>query len=225
MEYIIIFILLIFIIILNLKKQLNYISTIKLDKNCFINFNKIHLTNKNPVLIYLFENFYNSLKLFNKYNYKKYIIFNNLKISQNDKDILDWISYTGGSINMAIDSVIKMIKSKQQIPIEFINNVAKLKLHYAIFKLIKNPDDNIRKINKKYMKNKVILNLLFIDTVLKEIYIDIISNIQSNKVINKKVLKDKNNYYLCNLYLNNKTKAKYICKQKGNFNKYISKIL
>jgi hypothetical protein len=223
MEYIIIFILLIFLIIIILKKQIQLVRDINKDyKKSIINYNKFQYLNKNPILLYLYEKLYLSLKKFNKYDYKKYIIFNNIKISENDKCILDWCSFTGGLINMSIDTSIKYIKQKKNIPSDFIDNLAQLKLFYKMFYFKKN-NENTNKKYIKYKNNKVILNLLYINDILIQIYNDIIINIKKDNIM--KLLKENKTFYLCNLYLNNKLDKKYIDNKKSKFNEYIKKIL
>ena len=150
MEYIIIFVLLVFLIIIILKKQILFINNIKnTNEKTIIKYNNLFLLNKNPILLYLYENLYTSLKKINKYNYKKYIIFNNIKLTNKDKNILDWISYTGGMINMALESSIKHLKQKKSINYELINNLARLKLFYKLFYPLKNENfDKMKKYNK-----------------------------------------------------------------------------
>lgn len=235
MEYIIILVLVIFLLILIFKNQLQYLkdSNLNIVKSCkkqnIIKYNNIFLLNNNPILLYLYENLYISLKKVNRYNYKKYIIFNNINLSEKDKSIFDWISYTGGIINMAFDSSIKNIKQKKQINEDLINNIAKLKLFYKIFyPLDENKMDKVIKIKKynkfsKYMKNRFIYNLVYINEVLYNIYNNIVKTISIYNI--KKILnQNKNNYYLCNIFLNkkltNKTNNKKI--YESSFNKYIN---
>jgi hypothetical protein len=237
MEYIIILVLIIFLLILIFKKQLHFLkdstinstidsTKIKTNKLNIIKYNNVILLNNNPILLYLYENLYISLKKCNRYNYKKYIVFNNINLSERDKSILDWISYTGGIINMAYDSSIKNIKQKKMINDKLINNIAKLKLFYKlVYRLDENKMEKViktKKYNKynKYIKsNRFIYNLVYINEVLIKIYNNIIKTISKNNI--KKILnKNKNNYYLCNIFLNNKSN----CKKKNyesKFNKYI----
>lgn len=228
MEYIIIFVLLVFLIIIILKKQILFINNIKnTNEKTIIKYNNLLVLNKNPILLYLYENFYTSLKKINKYNYKKYIIFSNIKLSNNDKNILDWCSYTGGMINMAIESSIKHLKQKKTMNHDIINNLARLKLFYKIFFPLKNENfDKIKKYNKygRYIRNnRFIYNLVYINEVLYNIYNDIIKTINKDDI--KKILNEnKNNYYLCNIILNNRIKQTNTNK-KSDFYKYIIKSL
>ena len=225
MEYIIIIVLVIFLLILIFKKQLQFIKdtslNIKIDnKPNIIKYNNLFLLNNNPILLYLYENLYTSLKGNNRYNYKKYIVFNNINISEKDKSILDWCSFTGGIINMAYDSSIKNIKQKKIVNDNLINDIAKLKLFYKLlYPLDENKMDKVIKMKKynkhnKYIKmNRFIYNLVYINEVLINIYNNILKTISEDNI--KKILnKNKNNYYLCNIFLNNKLSSKLSSKKK-----------
>lgn len=248
MEYIIILVLLIFLLILifknQLQLQLQFLKDSLLNKkNKKISNNKsnvieynILFSNNNTFLLYLYEKLYISLKKCNRYNYKKYIIFNDVNLSEKDKSILDWCSFTGGIINMVFDSSIKNIKQKKTIDENLINNIAKLKLFYKMFYILdENKLDKIIKMKKytkytKYIKyNRFIYNLVYINEVLIIIYNNIVKTINDysiKKVLNKNNLnKNINNYYLCNIFLNNKIRNNNKKIYESIFKKYIMNIL
>jgi hypothetical protein len=235
MEYIIIFLLLIFLIMIILLKQINHIRKFKRSINTFTpivklkKYDQLIFYSSNPVLMYLYEKLYRSLKPFNKYDHKSYIIFTKIKTSNENQIYLDWISYTTGIIKMSIDTVIKMLKKKQNINQDFINNLAKLKLFYGI----NSRNIDINKINKniiKYIKNKsiqtnrVIFNLFYINEILKNIYIKFFNSLDKSKLSKniKKILKDedKNNLYLYNSYLNNRLNKRYLQNKNSLFYDY-----
>lgn len=235
MEYIIIFLLLLFLIMIILLKQINHIRKFKKDTNTFTSIVKIKqydhfiFYSSNPILMYLYEKLYKSLKLFNKYDYKSYIIFTKIKISNENQIYLDWISYTSGIIKMSIDTVIKMLKKKQNINQDFINYLAKLKLFYSLnFRNI-----DINKINKnisKYIHNKsiqtnrVIFNLFYINEILTNVYTRFFNSLDKSKLSQniKKIIKqeDKYNFYLYNSYLNNRLNKRYLQNKNSSFYEY-----
>lgn len=238
MEYIIIFILFIFLIIVILIKPINTIKKFNNKINNLKEINTLNFYNKymyyhyNPILLYLYENLYESLKKINKYDSKSYIIFNKLNISTNDKLILDWISYTGGVIRMSIDSIIKIIKKNDKLNDEFVNNIAKLKLFYQLF--YKNINEsvinkNIKKYihNKKLYNNKVLFNLFYINEILKIQSTNYFNSLDKSDISKniKNVIKDANqtnNYYLYNSFLNNRIKKIYICDKISEFSNYFN---
>lgn len=239
MEYIIIFFLLIFLLILIFNKQIKHIkkfnksNNLKNISNQSI-FKKYILYQHNPILLYLYENLYKSLKKINKYDYKSYIIFTNIKTNTNDQLILDWISYTSGLIKMSIDNIIKILKKKEIINDEFINNLAKLKLFYNIF--YRNIDENTlhkkttniiknnKSINKKIKNNKIIYNLFYINEILNNISLDYFNNLNKLKLSNeiKNIIKNNKNenYYLLNSILNNRLDKKYLSSKSSLFSEY-----
>ena len=183
--------------------------------------------------MYLYENLYKSLKIFNKYDYKSYIIFTKLKTSNENQIYLDWISYTCGIIKMSIDTVIKVLKKKQNINQDFINNLAKLKLFYRI----NSRNVNVNKINKniaKYVKNKsiqsnrIIFNLFYINEILINVYTRFFNSLDKSKISQniKKIIKeeDKNNYYLYNSYLNNRLNKRYLQNNLSSFSEYFNNL-
>ena len=219
MEYIIIIVLLIFLVTVILKKQINFAKDINfINEKKIIKYNRYYLLNTNPILIYLYENLYKSLKQFNKYDYNKYIVFNSQNISDSDKSILDWCAFTGGMIRMALDSSVKHLKKKNDINTHFVDDLARLKLFYKIFcydktHKIDNPnkiDKQLKKYNKSIRNNRVIYNLLCINNILNSIFIEIVDSINNSD--NKKTLgllkktynKPLDDYYLFNLILTNK---------------------
>ena len=240
MEYIIILILIIFLIIIILLKQINTIKNFKKCKNkfksivVFKSFDKYILFYHNPLILYLYENLYRSLKPINKYDYKSYIVFTKIKISSDNQILFDWISYTSGIIRMSIDSVIKILKKKENLNHEFINNIAKIKLYYTMI----NIKVNIDKVNKNIIKNvhnkllqsnKTIFNLFYINEILNNIYIKFFDNLDKSKLsLNiKKIIKynnNNNNIYLYNSYLNNRLNKKYLHNNIGCFNDYFIKL-
>ena len=132
---------------------------------------------------------------------------------------------------MSIDTVIKMLKKKQNINQEFINNLAKLKLFYRIY--YRNID--INKINKsiiKYIKNKsiqtnrLIFNLFYINEILTNVYIKFFNSLDKSKLSYniKKIIKyeDKNNLYLYNSYLNNRLNKRYLQNKNNCFYEYFN---
>ncbi len=218
-----------------LLKQINHIRKFKRSINTFTpivklkKYDQLIFYSSNPVLMYLYEKLYRSLKPFNKYDHKSYIIFTKIKTSNENQIYLDWISYTTGIIKMSIDTVIKMLKKKQNINQDFINNLAKLKLFYGI----NSRNIDINKINKniiKYIKNKsiqtnrVIFNLFYINEILKNIYIKFFNSLDKSKLSKniKKILKDedKNNLYLYNSYLNNRLNKRYLQNKNSLFYDY-----
>jgi hypothetical protein len=239
MEYIIIFFLLIFLLILIFNKQIKYIKKFNESNNLkniskqFI-FKKYIFYQHNPLLLYLYENLYKSLKKINKYDYKSYIIFTNIKTNTDDQLILDWISYTSGLINISIDNIIKILKKKEKINNEFINNLAKLKLFYKIF--YKKIDENTlhkktisvikgnKTINKKIKNNKVIYNLFYINEILNNISQDYFNNLNKLKLSNeiKNIIKNNKNenYYLLNSIFNNRIDNKYLSSKPSIFSEY-----
>lgn len=218
-----------------LLKQINHIRKFKKSINTFTPIVKLKkydhfiFYQTNPVLMYLYENLYKSLKVFNKYDYKSYIIFTKIKTSNENQIYLDWISYTCGTIKMSIDTVIKVLKKKQNINQDFINNLAKLKLFYRI----NSRNININKINKniaKYCKNKsiqsnrIIFNLFYINEILTNVYTRFFNSLNKSKISQniKKIIKeeDKNNYYLYNSYLNNRLNKRYLQNNLSSFYDY-----
>jgi hypothetical protein len=234
MEYIIIFLLIIFLIMVILLKQINHIRKLKKNINTFRPIVKLKKYDQiiypsNPLLMYLYEKLYKSLKPFNKYDHKSYIIFTKIKTSNNNQIYLDWISYTSGVIKMSIDTVIKMLKKKQSINQDFINNLAKLKLFYRVY--YRNIDTN--KINKNIIKyvhnksiqtNRVIFNLFYINEILINIYTNLFNSLDKSKLSHniKKIIKyeDKNNLYLYNSYLNNRLNKRYLQNKNSSFYEY-----
>jgi hypothetical protein len=220
-----------------LLKQINHIRKFKKTTNTFNSIVKLKKYDNfiyypsNPLLMYLYEKLYKSLKPFNKYDYKSYIIFTKIKISNENQIYLDWISYTSGIIKMSIDTVIKMLKKKQSINQDFINNLAKLKLFYTlnsrnidINKINKNITKYIH--NKSIQKNRLIYNLFYINEILTNIYIKFFDSLDKSKLsLNiKKIIKeeDKNNIYLYNSYINNRLNKKYLQNKNSSFNEYFS---
>ncbi len=217
-----------------LLKQINHIRKFKKITNTYAPIVKIKKYDQiiypsNPLLMYLYEKLYKSLQPFNKYDHKSYIIFTKIKTSNENQIYLDWISYTSGIIKMSIDTVIKMLKKKQNINQDFINNLAKLKLFYRFY--YRNID--INKVNKnitKYVHNKslrtnrIIFNLFYINEILINVYTKFFDSFDKSKLsLNiKKILKkeDKNNIYLYNSYLNNRLNKRYLQNKLGSFNEY-----
>ena len=240
MEYIIILILIIFLIIIILLKQINTIKNFKKCTNKYKSivvlkkFNKYMLFPYNPIILYLYENLYNTLKPINKYDYKSYIVFTKIKLSTDNQILFDWISYTSGVIRMSIDSVIKLLKKKENLNHEFINNIAKIKLYYTLI----NIKVNMNKVNKNIIKNvhnkllqsnKIIFNLFYINEILNNIYITFFENLDKSKLSThiKKIIKENNNnnnIYLYNSYLNNRLNNKYLQNDIGCFNDYFIKL-
>ncbi len=222
----IILVLFIFLLIIILIKQIRVINKFKSKQNNLKlivpvdNYYKYLLFPQNPVILYLYDNVLASLKKINKYDYKAYIIFTKIKTSSQDQLFLDWISYSGGVIRMCIDTCIKMIKKNQNIPSDFVNNIARLKLYYYI--VYKNP--NMSHLNKNLTKyvpsrkirsSRLLYNLFFINEILLEISDKYFKKLNSSSLSNniKKILKtvdNKNNYYLCNSILNNRLSSKYL---------------
>ncbi len=217
-----------------LLKQINHIRKFKKNTNSYNPIVKIkkydtYIYYSNPLLMYLYENLYKSLKSFNKYDQKSYIIFTKIKTSNQNQIYLDWISYTSGIIKMSTDTVIKILKKKQNVNQDFINNLAKLKLFYKIH--YKNIDVN--KINKnitKYVHNKsirtnrIIFNLFYINEILINIYTIFFNSLDKSKLSQniKKIIKyeDKNNIYLYNSYLNNRLNKHYLQNNLSSFHDY-----
>ncbi len=217
-----------------LLKQINHIRKFKKITNTYAPIVKIKKYDQiiypsNPLLMYLYEKLYKSLQPFNKYDHKSYIIFTKIKTSNENQIYLDWISYTSGIIKMSIDTVIKMLKKKQNINQDFINNLAKLKLFYRFY--YRNID--INKVNKnitKYVHNKslrtnrIIFNLFYINEILINVYTKFFDSFDKSKLsLNiKKILKkeDKNNIYLYNSYLNNRLNKRYLQNKLASFNEY-----
>ncbi len=198
------------------------------SKKKIIKYNSYLMLNTNPVLLYLYEDLYSSLKIFTKYNHKKYMIFNNTKISNNDKCILDWCSFTGGTINMALDSSIKELKRRNTISNDFVNSLARLKLFYKLFHPLKNEKITEMKKYSKYAKyiknNRFIYNLIYINEILYNIYNDITKTVNRGDI--KKILNDnKSNYYLCNIYLNKDQSLSSKNKSESDFCIYVSELL
>lgn len=240
MEYIIIFLLLIFLLMIILLKQINHIRKFKKTTNNYNPIVKIKkydliIYHSNPLLIYLYEKLYKSLKPFNKYDHKSYIIFTKIKTCNQNQIYLDWISYTSGMIKMSIDTVIKILKKKQNINQDFINNLAKLKLFYRFY----NRDIDINKINKninKYVHNKsirtnrIIFNLFYINEILTNVYTRFFNSLNKSNLSNniKKIIKDedknKNNIYLYNSYLNNRLNKKYLQNNFSPFYEYFNSL-
>jgi len=240
MEYIIILFLLVFLIIIILLKQINHIKKFNKNNNnlkSIFNHNlydKYIFFQKNPIIFYLYENIYKSLQKINKYDHKSYIIFTKIKTASSDKLSLDWMSYTGGMIKMSIDSIIKIIKKKENINSDFINNIAKLKLYYQLF--YKNIDmntinKNISKYihNKKIKSNRVIYNLFYINEILDNLsskYFNSLDNsklaLQIKKIIKK--INNDNNFYLYNSFLNNRLDKNYIEEKNSLFSEYFYNI-
>jgi hypothetical protein len=130
---------------------------------------------------------------------------------------------------MSIDTVIKMLKKKQNINQDFINNLAKLKLFYRFYygnidtnKINKNITKYIH--NKSLQKNRVIYNLFYINEILTNIYTKFFNSLDKLKLSQniKEIIKneDKNNLYLYNSYLNNRLNKRYLQNKNSSFYEY-----
>lgn len=227
MEYIIILLLLIFLITILLLRHINSIKKINSNKN---KYKPIFKENKkyeylffgnNPILFCLYFDIYKSLQKFNKYNYKSYITFTQIKTTNSDQYKLDWISYTYGIIRMSIDNIKKKIKKKENINNEFIRNITKLKLYYKLF--YKNIDENNIKVSNRIKNNKILYDLYYINEILINIYRDYFSNLNDTNISKKikNIIKKLNNdYYLYNTILNNRLDKKYLTNNISSFNNF-----
>ena len=130
---------------------------------------------------------------------------------------------------MSIDTVVKILKKKQSINQEFINNLAKLKLFYGFYyrnidtnKINKNINKYIH--NKSIQKNRIIFNLFYINEILINIYTKFFNSLDKSKLSQniKKIIKDENinNLYLYNSYLNNRLKKRYLQSNPSSFYEY-----
>lgn len=240
MEYIIILFLLIFLILIIFIKQIKSINKFIEKENNIRpilskNYNYYLFSPFNPIILHFYEKLYLSFKKINKYNYKSYIIFNHIKLSSYDRIYLDWISYTSGIIKMAIDTIIKYIKKKNVISIDFVKKLNQLKLYYTIFyekidsnKIIKNIKKNHK--NKNIQSNPIIYNLYFIDYILNNIYSKYFNHLKESNNISKNIIDNlkninHNKYYLYNSILNNKINKKYIYYNYSKFVEYFETML
>ena len=242
MEYTIIFLLLIIIIILYFIRELNFINKLINNKltnlsNIFnyeiIPVKKICLLYFNPFLIKSYNNIFNEIKKYNKYDPKTYITFIELSLSDSDTNFLDWFGFVNGVIKYSIDTILKLIKKKEVISSKITQNLVYLNKYYELI-YDKNKINNYKKymnngLNKKLESNLILQNLYKLYCYNKCIFIDIIKNKNSKlnnnlnnnldknqkrilQDIKKYVIDDKNEYktnlHLLNIHINNLHKTK-----------------
>jgi len=253
----IIFLLLIIIIILYFIKEINFINKLsnnklsnnklsnnKLSNNKLSNnklsidiFNyeifpvkKISLLYLNPFLLKSYNDIFNEIKTYNKYDPNTYITFTELPLSNSDTNLLDWFGFTNGIIKYSIDTILKLIKKKQVISSKITQNLVYLNKYYEI--VYGKKQINIYKkyinndLNKKLESNIILQNLYKLYCYNKYILLDIIklnnnSNNSNNNNSNnnnsnnldknqkkilqdiKKYVTDNKNQYKINLHLLN----------------------
>ena len=200
----------------------------KIKKNIFnfesLPIKKLTVLYYNPVLLDIYQEIYKIIKEHNKYDYKAYITFSELKLSSSDLIFLDWFGYINGIIKYSIDTVIKLIKKKENISINFINKLKLLNFYYSIYyKNNKYKKYMSKELNNKKLESNLILQDLYkIYDHQKQIFLLIFNNCYDKKNdIHKEIKKyisDNNselnnnnklnnkNMYLLNLTLNNNSK-------------------
>jgi hypothetical protein len=206
MELYIIIILICFIIILYFVDEIKVIyniihniinKDILTNKDNLSNKNRLLLMYYNPILLKFYKQILIELKKINKYDYKSYFTQLNINLSYNNLLFFDWFIITHGIIKLGQDTIIKLIKSKQSIPNNFINAINKLYYYYYyIEKTFKNI--NISELNKfinKKFKNNTLINLYKIEELIYKLFIQYYKNLNLNKKYIKLIeplVKDKN---------------------------------
>ena len=239
MEYLIIFFLIIMIFIIYYIKQINFIRQIsnksnKIKINLFniSSIDKYKLLYYNPLLIHIYQSLLITIKSYNKYDYKSYIIFSKLKLSHPDLLFLDWFGFINGIIKYSIDTVKKLIRKKENISTTYIINIKLLNFYYKVFytnydkkylsKLIS------KEINSKKLESNIILqNLYQLYYIQKEIFLHFFKTHNTNyiyknmrKYVNKNI-----DIYLVNSILNNKLIKYYNHNHNDNDNNSMFQLL
>jgi hypothetical protein len=181
MELYIIVVLLCFIILLYFVDELKLIYVLNVDilnNSKIINkslsfFDKSLLLYNNPYLIKLYKKILNNLKKINKYDIKSYYSKLDINLPYDALIFMDWFSITYGIIKLSQDTIIKLIKLKENISTDLIYNINKLYNYYLyIEKIFKNI--NISQLNKyknKKYKNDSLIKLIKIEELLKNLFI------------------------------------------------------
>jgi hypothetical protein len=231
MEYTIIFLLSIIIFILFFIKEIKIIKQLSLNEinnknnkknkkdNIFnyemIPIKKLTLMYYNPFLLKIYKCILDDIKQYKKYDPNSYIIFCQLDLSSSDLALLDWFGYVNGIIKLCIDTLIKLIKNKEKISVNFINKIELLNRYYDIYY----KDNGYKKfmnknLDKKYLDNKKLNNNIILQNLYKiynkhryifSLIIKTSTDTKKNDLLKqiKKYINDDKNLYMLNAHLNN----------------------
>ena len=199
MELYVIVILICFIIILYFVDEIKLIyNLVKYNKTNLGNsikiFDKIVLMYYNPLLIKYYKHILIELKKINKYDNKSYYTDLNIKMSSDNLLFFDWFIITYGIIKLAQDTIIKLIKVKQNIPTNLINLINRLYKYYIfIEKSVKNI--NITKFKNKKYKHAILIKSYKIEELISDLFIQKYKTLNLKSKYNKIIetsIKDKN---------------------------------